>query len=216
MLLREWTTATPAPHVIRLESWPLTNEVTVSVDGIVVHCRPALLGLTDGFRHELLIDGVSYTVIAGTALGTRGSLCARTSALPPDLADPRARFGRRAAWLLFVSLAFAAASIFAKPVVISLPNSLRVIPVLQLMLELLAVVSFAIAAVFAFCAGTGFDPARARRTAALGQHAVVSRLGARPRSGPSFRPLLEDIRLTARRWKLGLPRFWSSFARLRR
>jgi hypothetical protein len=46
MLLRKWTTDTPTPHVVRLEVRRFTHEITLSADGVVVHCRPAPLGIS--------------------------------------------------------------------------------------------------------------------------------------------------------------------------
>ena len=63
MLIREWTTATPTPHVVRLEHRADDNELAISVDGADVYWCPAEVRGNHHFVHEFSIDGVGYSLI---------------------------------------------------------------------------------------------------------------------------------------------------------
>lgn len=297
MRLREWTTDTPTPHVVRLDTRPLANEITVSVDGVVVHCRSALFGIHGGFRHDLTIDGEQWTVFAGTAVFGSGSglvraeyahqvfprwrraacvgrICLalllilfalspaprvisqllrfddwlgalfaqsllaigifgaclsafywwlagiRTNATPAPGApaqatDTSSRSAFRCLVLVLASVALSAGAFNAKSIALYFVGNREMVPVLTAVMTALSAVLFGVAVVIALQPFNGADRRRADRRRAEA-HSREKTLGAPPRRGSFFRPLLEDIRHTARRWKLGLPRFWIGRARLPR
>jgi hypothetical protein len=294
MLLRKWTTDTPTPHVVRLDARRFANEITVSVDGVVVHCRLAPFGFHAGFRHDLLIDGASWTVFVGTGILGLGCELVRTKHAPHAfkrwrrtgylrriclslslivLAHSHAlstissrlgfdeQFGTflsqallaigvfgvflnvfrwwmagrrnnvtsttgatsqapnisahsvfRCLALLVISIALSIAAFNAKSIAMYFVGNREMIPVLTAVLTALSAVFLGVAVTIALYPLGNVDSRGANGDRA-GIRSLEQRLGARPRPGSFFRPFLEDIRRTARRWKLGLPRFWIRRAR---
>jgi multisubunit Na+/H+ antiporter MnhC subunit len=291
MLLRKWTTDTPTPRIVRLEARRFANEITLSVDGVVVHCRVAPFGVIVPFRRELMIDGASWMVLVGMGFWGRGCEFVRTreaqqairrwrrndallriglasllvflafsrlpaaissrlhlkeqfenlpsqvllaiglfgvavnlfswclaarrtqvsSAMSPPPQKPKAENDvRSVVWcfvLLAISIVLSIAAFNVKPIALYFVGNREMVPVLTAVLAGLAAVVFGVAVTIALnpmSKAESRDENRSR--AALLRRETT--LGTRPRSSSFFRPLLEDIRSTARRWKLGLPRFW--------
>lgn len=299
MLLRKWTTDTPTPHVMRLEVRRFANEITLSVDGVVVHCRVAPFGISVPSRHDLLIDGESWTVLIGMGFGGHGCQLVRTqdahqavkrwrrthsfalicfslllivlarsdapqvigsrlaldewfgilvshavfaiglfgvalnalrwyragrrtqesstssaSLQAPD-ADSTARSVFRCLALLAISVTLSICAFNAKSIALYFVGNREMVPVLTAVLAGLAAVVLGVAITIALNPLSKAE----RRDTNSGRAGLLRRestLGARPHPGSFFRPFLEDIRRTARRWKLGLPRFWIGRARLPR
>lgn len=299
MLLRKWTTDTPTPHVVRLETRRFANEITVSVDGVVVHCRVAPFGVTVPFRHDLTIDGASWTALVGMGFWGRGCEFVRTrdvqqalqrwrrrkyaakiigsfllvllsrsraptalvsglgldaafgtllsqslltlgifgislnalrwcmasrksqepstSSPPPRAAETEVtpRSGSRCLVLVAISIVLSIGAFNVKPIARYFIGNREMVPMLTAVLAGLAAVVLGVAVTIAL------NPLskEQRRGTTRSRAALLRRettLGTRPRSSSFFRPLLEDIRSTARRWKLGLPRFWIGRVRTNR
>jgi hypothetical protein len=291
MLLRKWTTDTPTPHVVQLDVRRFANEITLSVDGVVVLCRLALFGVVVPFRHDLMIDGASWTVLVGMGFLGHGCELVRTrdvqqvferwrrqqypvkviasfllvllsrsraptalvsglgldaafgrllsqslltlgifgisltalrwcmagrkiqelstSIPPPRTAETEVtpRSGPRCLVLVAISIALSIGSFNAKPIALYFVGNREMVPVLTAVLAGLAAVFLGVAVTIALNPLSKEQRRETTRTrAALLRRETT--LGARPRSSSFFRPLLEDIRNTARRCKLGLPRFW--------
>jgi hypothetical protein len=291
MLLRKWTTDTPTPHIVRLEVRRFANEITLSVDGVVVLCRLAPFGVIVPFRHDLMIDGASWTVLVGMGFWGRGCEFVRTreaqqairrwrcndalvrigfalllvflafsrlpaaissvlllneryetlpsrallaiglfgvalnlfrwcvaarrtrepSAMSPPPHQQDAEMSSRSVFrclgLVAISVALSIGSFNAKSIALYFIGNREMVPVLTAVLAGLAAVVLGVAFTIAVNP-LSKEQRRDTNRSRAGLLRRESTLGTRPRAGSFFRPLLEDIRSTARRWKLGLPRFW--------